>query len=75
MHGVTSRLLVFSVFLFYRDVFTCFFVRLYILRYRAERHSRGTTTTGVSTECACGISKTIFGLLERASIIFNLESI
>lgn len=52
-----------------------FFPRRYILRYRAERHNRGTITAGVSTECACGISNMMFGLLERASIIFNLESI
>jgi len=82
MHGITSRLLVFSVFQWYRDGFlfcACFIVFFslgpYILRYSTERHSRETTTTGVSTECAFGISKTLFGLLERISIIFHLESI
>lgn len=48
-----------------------FFRRPCILRYRAERHSRGTTTTGVSAECTCGISKMMFGLLESATIIFR----
>lgn len=58
-------------------IFPLFFFSLkpYILRYRVERHSRETTTTGVNTECASGISKTLFGLLERTSIVFHLESI
>lgn len=65
---------VFCVFWYYRDGFV-FFLRPYVLRYRAERDSRETTTIGVRTECASGISKMLFGLLERSSIVFHLESI
>lgn len=40
-----------------------------------QRDSSETTTIGVRTECASGISKMLFGLLERSSIVFHLESI
>lgn len=33
MHGLTSRLLVFSVFLFYRDVFTFFLLKFRLLAW------------------------------------------